>query len=94
MFAIIRTGGKQYRVEQNDTLLVEKLDAKEGDTVKFDDVLLAEGGKKVSVIGKVLAHLRDDKILIVKKRRRKHYKRTIGHRQPHTKIEITEVKSA
>ncbi|MCM2344992.1 MAG: 50S ribosomal protein L21 [Alphaproteobacteria bacterium] len=94
MFAIIRSGGKQYRVAQNDTLLVEKLDAKEGDTVKFDDVLFAEGGKKVSVIGKVLAHLRDDKIMIVKKRRRKHYKRTIGHRQPHTKIEITEVKSA
>lgn len=94
MFAIIRTGGKQYKVAQNDTLLVEKLDAKEGDTVKFDDVLFAEGGKKASVVGKVLSQLRADKIVIMKKRRRKHYKRTIGHRQPLTKVEITEVKSA
>ncbi|MFN3827464.1 MAG: 50S ribosomal protein L21 [Micavibrio sp.] len=94
MFAIIRTGGKQYKVAQNDTVLVEKLDAKEGDTVKFDDVLYAEGGKKASVVGKVLSQLRGDKVLIVKKRRRKHYKRTLGHRQHLTKVEITEVKSA
>ncbi len=92
MFAIIRSGGKQYRVAEKDTLLVEKLDAQEGDTVTFDDVLFAEGGKKATVIGKVVAQLRDKKILIMKKRRRKHYKRTIGHRQPHTKIEITSIK--
>ena len=94
MFAIIRTGGKQYRVAKDDTLLIEKMDGKEGDVVKFDDVLFAEGGKKVSVVGKILAQIRDDKILIIKKRRRKHYKRTIGHRQPHTKIAITDVTAA
>ncbi len=94
MFAIFRTGGKQYSVAKNDTLFIQTLEGKEGDTVQFDDVLYAEGGKKATVVAKIVAHLRAPKITIIKKKRRKHYRRKIGHRQPVTKIEITDIKAA
>lgn len=103
MYAVIRTGGKQYRVAEGDTVRVERLDAAEGDTVELDSVLLVadgddirvgapllEGGK---VKARVRAHGRDDKIEIIKFRRRKHHQKRIGHRQGYTELEITGIKA-
>ena len=94
MFAIIRTGGKQYKVAKNDKIKIEKLDAEEGASVEMDDVLYAEGGKKASVKAKVVAHIRGPKITVFKKKRRQNYRRKKGHRQDLTLVEITDVKSA
>lgn len=93
MFAIIKTGGKQYKVAKDDKIKVEKLDAKEGDSVNCD-VLFAEGGKKATVTAKVVAHLRAPKVVIFKKKRRHNYRRTRGHKQPLTLLQITDVKAA
>ncbi len=93
MFAVIRTGGKQYKVAKGDKIRVEKLEAKEGASVDFD-VLYAEGGKKAKVTAKVIEQFRDKKVMIFKKKRRQNYRRKIGHRQPLTFIEITDVKAA
>ena len=101
MFAVIKTGGKQYRIKQGDKLRVESLDADEGDTVNLDQVLMAGDGADVvignptvssaSVSAKVLSHGRGKKIDIVKFRRRKHYRRQMGHRQNFTELEITAI---
>jgi len=101
MFAVIKTGGKQYRVKQGDKLRVESLDADEGETVSLDQVLMAGDGADVvigdpllssaSVSAKVLSHGRGKKIDIVKFRRRKHYRRQMGHRQNFTELEITGI---
>ena len=93
MFAVIRTGGKQYKVAKSDKLKIEKLDAEAGKTVDLD-VLYAEGGKKVSVKAKILEHIRAPKITVFKKKRRQNYRRTKGHRQHQTVVEITDVKAA
>ena len=93
MFAIIKTGGKQYKVSKDDVLTVEKLDAKEGDTVKCD-VIYAEGGKKGTVSAKVESHVRDQKVIVFKKKRRQNYRRKAGHRQEKTVLKITDVKAA
>lgn len=93
MFAIIRTGGKQYKVAKDDKIKVEKLDAKEGSTVDCD-VLYSEGGKKASVTAKVLEHIRAPKVIIFKKKRRQNYRRKRGHRQPQTVLQITDIKAA
>lgn len=93
MFAVIRTGGKQYKVAKDDKIRVEKLDAKEGDKVDVD-VLYAEGGKKATVTAKIVEHVRNKKIVIFKKKRRQNYRRKKGHRQHQTVIEITDVKAA
>ena len=93
MFAVIRTGGKQYKVAKNDKIEVEKLDAKEGASVSCE-VLYAEGGAKGTVTAKVVAHKKDDKVIIFKKKRRHNYRRRRGHRQELTVIEITDVKAA
>ena len=93
MFAVIRTGGKQFKVSKDDTIRVEKLDAKEGDTVDCE-VLYAEGGKKATVKAKVESHFRAPKVVIFKKKRRQNYRRTKGHRQELTKLVITDVKAA
>ena len=93
MFAVIRTGGKQYKVAKQDKIKVEKLDVKEGDSVDID-VLYAEGGKKATVTGKVLEHVKAAKVTIFKKKRRQNYRRKKGHRQQQTVIEITDVKAA
>ena len=93
MFAVIRTGGKQYKVAKDDKIKVEKLDAKEGDTVDCE-VLFAEGGKKGKVTAKIFAHDRADKVLIFKKRRRQNSRRRRGHRQHFTILQITDVKAA
>ena len=93
MYAIIKTGGKQYKVAQADKIEVEKLEAKEGSSIDCE-VLYGEGGKKASVKAKVLKHLRSPKVIVFKKKRRHNYRRKLGHRQPLTLLEITEVKSA
>jgi large subunit ribosomal protein L21 len=101
MYAVIATGGKQYRVEKGGLLRVEKLAAEAGSTVEFDHVLLIADGDQVRLGspllsgGKVTAtvqrHAKGDKVTIVKFRRRKHYLRQGTHRQPFTEVRITEI---
>lgn len=93
MFAVIRTGGKQYKVSKDDTIRVEKLEGKEGETVNFekDSVLFAAGGAAAKVTAKIVGHERADKILVIKKKRRTGYRRTRGHRQDMTVLQITNV---
>jgi large subunit ribosomal protein L21 len=90
MFAVIRAGGKQYRVAKDDKIKVEKIEAKEGDKVEVE-VLYAEGGKGATVTAKVLEHIRLPKVIIFKKKRRQGYRRKNGHRQPQTVIQITGI---
>ena len=102
MYAVIKTGGKQYRVSQGDRLKVEKLPGNVGDTVTFGEVLMI-GGESVtlgspliggaSVQAKVIAQDRAKKIIVFKFRRRKNYRRKAGHRQPFTALEITGITS-
>lgn len=99
MYAIIKTGGKQYRVEKGQTLLVERLPEAEGATVALqpmlfrssDTVFDREGLGKVKVAAKVLGHERGKKIRVFKYKPKQGYKRTQGHRQELTKIEVTEI---
>ena len=100
-YAVIKTGGKQYRVQQGDVLRVELLDAEEGANVSFDQVLLVGSGDGVNVgaptvagaivTATVRSHGRADKIRIIKFRRRKHHKKQMGHRQHFTEVEITGI---
>ncbi|MGY3039235.1 large subunit ribosomal protein L21 [Rhodanobacter sp. TND4EL1] len=100
-YAVIKTGGKQYRVMQGDVLRVELLTAEEGASISFDQVLLVGTGESIvvgapiiegaTVSATVRKHGRADKIRIIKFRRRKHYKRQQGHRQHFTEIEITGI---
>jgi large subunit ribosomal protein L21 len=101
MYAVIATGGKQYRVEAGKVLRIEKLTAEPGATVEFDQVLLVGQGAEVKVGsphiagGKVRAvverHGKGDKVTIVKFRRRKHYLRQGTHRQPYTEVKVTDI---
>ena len=97
MKAVIETGGKQYYVEEGTILYVEKLDASEGATITFDKVLMVGGKsgnpyvKDAKVEGKVLKQGKAKKITVFKYRAKKKYRRTQGHRQPYTKIEISKV---
>jgi len=103
MYAVIETGGKQYRVEQGQRIKVEKLNADEGATVDLDKVLLVADGEDIKVGapylsgGKVTAtvasHGRGKKVTIIKFRRRKHYGKKQGHRQAYTELEITGIKA-
>ncbi len=99
MFAIIETGGKQYKVAKGETLDIEKLEEKEGATVKFDKVLLVDekvGTPTVSgasVSGKIVAHKRGEKIVVFKMKAKKRYQKTQGHRQELTTVEITDIKA-
>ena len=97
MYAVFRTGGKQYRARQGERVRIERLDAAVGDAVAFDQVLLVGEGANVKggkVEAKVVSQGREDKIIIIKFRRRKHYRRTQGHRQPFTEVEITGISGA
>ncbi len=99
MFAVIRTGGKQYKVAEKDILEVEKLDAKAGDKVELDVVMMSDGKKadmatKGKVTAKVVEQTRGDKVIVFKKKRRQGYRRTQGHRQDITVLEITNIKAA
>ncbi len=97
MFAIVRTGGKQYRVAAGDKIAVEKLPGVAGDKVSLDDVLLAgDGGeiadvKGLSVTAEIIAQERGEKVIVFKKRRRHNYRRKQGHRQSLTLLRITAV---
>jgi len=99
MFAVIRTGGKQYKVASGDVLDVEKLEGNAGDKVELGDVLMA-GGKVgapllagAKVLAEIVRQFRDDKVIIFKKRRRHNYRRKKGHRQYLTQIKITDIKA-
>jgi len=101
MFAVIKTGGKQYKVQAGDLVKVEKLDAEEGKTIKISDVLMIVDGenttvgtpnvKGATVSAKVNSHGRGPKIKIVKFRRRKQYRKQMGHRQAYTELSITKI---
>lgn len=100
MYAVIRTGGKQYRVAEGDTIRVERLDGDEGSTLELSDVLMIGGeSPKVgtplvqgaSVSAEIVRHERADKIIVFKKKRRKNYRRTAGHRQNHTVLKINGI---
>ncbi len=100
MYAIIATGGKQYRVSQGDIIYVEKIEKENDETIQFDVLLLGgEGDVKVgvptvegaSVEGKVLGQVKGKKIIVYKYKSKKNYARKAGHRQPYTKIEITAI---
>lgn len=93
MFAVIRAGGKQYKVAKDNKIKVEKIEAEAGATVDCE-VLYAEGGKKVTVTAKILEHMRNPKIIIFKKKRRQNYRRKNGHRQHQTVLQITDIKAA
>ena len=101
MYAVIQTGGKQYRVQQGDVIFVEKLDCQAGDAVTFDKVLLVgndsearigaptvEGAK---VEGKAVAQVKSSKVVVFKYKAKKNERKKQGHRQPYTKVEITAI---
>jgi large subunit ribosomal protein L21 len=101
MYAVIKTGGKQYRVAANDQILIEKLEGETGDQVHFTDVLMVANGGSVdvgaplvagvTVVGEIAKQVKSDTVYIFKKRRRKHYRRRNGHRQLLTSVTITEI---
>lgn len=101
MFAIIKTGGKQYKVAANDIIKVEKLLGDSGDSIEFTDILMMRQGEAVKVgaplvanakvYGTVLDQIRDDKVIIFKKNRRHNYRRKNGHRQYLTVVRITDI---
>ncbi len=101
MYAVIKTGGKQYRVAEGDTLRVEKLGLEAGNNVEFDQVLMVadDNGTKIGtpfldggkVIGEVTENGRGKKIKIIKFRRRKHHRKQMGHRQSYTEVKITGI---
>lgn len=101
MYAVIKTGGKQYRVSEGDILRVEKLDAEQGAAIEFDQVLLVSDGDDVKigapvldgskVIAEVVETGKGDKVRIVKFKRRQNYRRMKGHRQPYTEVKITGI---
>ena len=101
MYAVIQTGGKQYRVQQGDVIFVEKIDAQADEAVTFDEVLLVgnDGETKIGtpvvegakVEGKVLAQVKSKKIVVYKYKAKKNERKKQGHRQPSTKVEITAI---
>jgi large subunit ribosomal protein L21 len=100
MFAVIRTGGKQYRVAKDDVITVEKLEGDVGTSVTLGEVLMAGDGadaklggalKGAAVTAEIVEHRLADKVLIFKKRRRHNYRRKRGHRQPQTLLRVTDI---
>ena len=102
MYAVFRTGGKQFRAEPGRLIRVPSLEAEPGDTIEFDDVLLASRGGDDVTVGtpvvegatvkaEVVAHGRSDKIIVFKRKRRKGYRKKQGHRQPYTEIRVEDV---
>ncbi len=101
MYAIIRTGGKQYQVAGGDLLRVEKLEGNVGDTVELEDVLMVVNGENVTmghpvvenakVVAKIAEQGKDKKVIVFKKKRRKGYKLKKGHRQHYTALEIQQI---
>ena len=99
MKAVIETGGKQYYVEENSELYIEKLDSEAGSEVVFDKVLMANGRlgrpyvENVTVVGEVVKHGKSKKIKVFKYNPKKKYRKTQGHRQPYTKVEVKAIKT-
>ena len=101
MYAIVEIAGQQFKIEKDLKIYVNKLAQEVGENVEFDQVLLVAGDKKIEVgapvvngakvKAKVLAHVKSDKILVFKKKRRKGYQKLNGHRQPMTQIQIEEI---
>ena len=100
MYAIIATGGKQYRVSEGDVIYIEKVDAQVDSTVSFDALLVGENGdvkigtpvvEGVKVEGKVVGQIRGEKIIVFKYKSKKNCRRKQGHRQPYSKVEITKI---
>jgi large subunit ribosomal protein L21 len=102
VYAIVRAGGKQYRVQQGDTIYVERLSAPVGETVRLGEVLMVAGGDgdarvgtpllgQAAVVGTVVDQGRDQKVRVFKYKKRKHYKRTRGHRQSYTALRIDSI---
>lgn len=101
MFAVLKTGGKQYVVKEGDVLNIEKLEVEPGQKILFVDVLLVETDEKTligtplveqaAIVAEVLKNFKDEKVLVFKKKRRKQYRRTRGHRQPLTEIKIIKI---
>jgi len=101
MYAVIETGGKQYKVQEGDVVFIEKLEAEDGAEVVFDKVLAVSGegrltfGKPLvenaSVTAKVIGHGKGDKIIVFKFKPKKGYRRKMGHRQPYTKVQIQKI---
>ena len=101
MYAIIRTGGKQFKISPGDTIRVEKITGQAGETVEMKDVLFYAEGENVltgrpllpniKVLGEILAHHRAKKVIIFKKKRRKGYSKKTGHRQSFTSLKIKEI---
>ena len=102
MYAIVDIAGQQFKVQKNQQIFVHRLEGNEGDSVKFDKVLLLDNEGKIdvgmptvkgaSISAKIITHMKGDKVLVFKKKRRKGYSKTNGHRQYLTKIEITDIK--
>ncbi|MCC6920120.1 MAG: 50S ribosomal protein L21 [Alphaproteobacteria bacterium] len=102
MYAVIKTGGKQYKVAQDQVVTIELLAGEEGTKVSFAEVLMVGGGEGApklgvpflqgaTVEGEIVGHGKADKILVVKKKRRQNYRRKNGHRQPFTRVKITSI---
>jgi large subunit ribosomal protein L21 len=100
MFAVVRTGGKQYRVAAGDKIVVEKLAGEAGETITLGDVLLAGEGSELkstdglTVSAEIIAQAKGEKVIVFKKRRRHNYRRKNGHRQQHTILRITAIGDA
>ena len=101
VYAVVRTGGRQYRVSEGDVLDVEKIEQPKGSRVEIRDVLLTADGEDIRigrpvledacVVARVLSQVKDDKVVIFKYRRRKRYRRKQGHRQPLTRIKVESI---
>jgi large subunit ribosomal protein L21 len=101
MYAVIRTGGKQYKVAANDVIKVERLAGEAGETVRFAEVLMVGEGEQAtlgtplvagaSVAATLMEHIKDDKVLVFKKKRRHNYRRKRGHRQGLSVLRVTEI---
>ena len=101
MYAVIQTGGKQYRVQQGDVIFVEKIDSQADEAVTFEEVLLVNDGDQTrigaptvagaKVEGKVLGQVKGQKIVVYKYKAKKNERKKQGHRQPYTKVEITAI---
>jgi large subunit ribosomal protein L21 len=104
MYAVLKTGGKQYKVSQNDVIIVERLGGESGAKINLDKVLMIGDGDNTTVgtpiidgalvAAEILEHKRGDKITVFKKKRRKNYRRTMGHRQELTVLRITDILAA
>ena len=93
MYAIIKTGGKQYRVSEGDVLNIEKLDVEAGSEVVFDEVLTVVADSDVKIGKPVVEHGKAEKIFVFKYKAKSNYRKRQGHRQPFTKVEISKIEA-